>query len=263
MSGALLVSFLTRLLALWGLAAGAMTLEWPGAAWPETRLSELQGTFWRLDRIHGIADGQANGILRISKHYIEVSAGCHYALFTFDHGPGAFRSTESRGMRTGSHCPAMPTMPAIEAGLAKVKRHAVDADSMTLLDDRGRSVMALSRITANGLENREWSISEYWDGKALVAAEHEAYIAFWDGHVAGSPGCGGFLGGYTLSGEHLDFHATVLLAGSCPEPALTQMRRAAEAFDGVVRVRHDQLGRTVLQDAQSLTRVVLRPQRGN
>ncbi|HEX6000919.1 MAG TPA: hypothetical protein VFZ16_16220 [Hyphomicrobiaceae bacterium] len=149
-------------------------------------------------------------------------------------------------------------MGKIEPSLAKVKRHTLNGNTLTLLDENARAIMALSRITATGLENRELAIAEYWDGNALVPVEGTAYIVFMHGRIRGTPGCGGLWGAYSLFEQRVRLNGTAILAGWCPQPAMVQMKRVTAALGGDRLVEHEP-HRTVLRDLQGAVRIVLRP----
>jgi heat shock protein HslJ len=242
------------------LTAAVLLMDGSSTARAQPKFSELQGTFWRFDSINGSSHDQSKVIMRISRHWIDISAPCEYALFPFGYASGSLRFHPALARETlqGSQCPRSVVLSAIETGLARVSRYAVNADGLTFLDDNDRPIVALSRVIATGLENREWSISQYWDGKALVAAEQHAHIVFRNGRVDGSAGCGPLKGHYSLSGQHLKLWVTAMLAGWCPPPALVQLDRIVEALRGDWLVEAE-LVRTVLRDEQGAMRIILHP----
>jgi hypothetical protein len=228
-------------------------------AWGEPMLSELARTFWKLDHIDGVPTEQDSVIVQISKDEIAFSAPCGAKRYPFRYDKSGLVRFHPAWSTTGdTRCTAGPALGKIEPSLARVKRHALNGDALTLLDENVRAIMALSRVTATGLENREWAIAEYWDGKALVPAE-SAYIVLVHGRIRGSPGCGGLLGDYSLSGERVRLSFTVFLFGlACHQPAMAQMERLTDALIGDWLVEHEPR-RTVLRDLQGAVRFVLTP----
>jgi|SRR5262245_23393435 heat shock protein HslJ len=252
--------------ALIGVVAGMLAGS-ADVARAEPELSKLARTFWKLDHIDALPT-EANVIVQISKNEIAFSGPCRAGRYPFAYDKSgvvrfhpAWSTTEATG---DARCAAEPKWGTIELLLAKVKRHALNADGLTLLDESGRPVMALSRIGPAGIENREWAIAEYWNGDSLVSAEETANIVsvpeivFVHGRIRGTPGCGGLLGDYRLSEQRLKLHATVILAGSCPRLAMVQMERLTEALNGDWSVEHEPQ-RTLLRDAEGAIRIVLRP----
>jgi hypothetical protein len=89
-------------------------------------------------------------------------------------------------------------------------------DLLELLDGHKYPVLALSRITPTGLENRAWSIDQYFDGAMLVTAPPVTQITFMNGGVDGGTGCCGLSGTYSLSGAHLQLPLACFYGGWCP-----------------------------------------------
>jgi hypothetical protein len=149
-------------------------------------------------------------LCEFSRHWIDLRAPCQYALYPFRYDAGSLRFHPAGGRETreSSHCPKSLPLSAVETGLVRASRHALKDGGLTLLDDHDHPIMAFSRVIAAGLENREWSISEYWNGTALVVAEHPAHIVFRNGGVDGLPACGALMGHYSLSGQHLKLWVT-------------------------------------------------------
>jgi len=255
----LIVTILARLVCiLSGLAAGVML-----AGCTDTRAgsepSELQATFWRLASIDGISHDQSNAIMEISHGLIDFSVPCQFARYFFQYVDGhwRFHVPGTQGRPEDPQC--SETLNAIDAGLARADRFVLNADGLTLLDDYGRPIMAFSRVIATGLENRHWSISEYWDGMALVVPGYHPHIVFRHGRVSGSMLCGTLKGHYSLSGQHLKLRVTTgMFVGSCPVPAPVQTAPFVEALRGDWLVDHEP-GRTILRDEQGATRIILIP----
>jgi heat shock protein HslJ len=70
------------------------------------------------------------------------------------------------------------------------------------------------------------------DAEGLIAAKETAEITFLNGRVDGSPGCGGLIGTYSLSGDELTVQAGIVLAGYCPPEDIAQARLVENTFKG-------------------------------
>jgi hypothetical protein len=152
------------------------------AAKAESDLSRLKGTFWRLDHL-GLPDaserasiaalmrrGIIHGIVvRISRQSIDFSApGGAVRGYVFSHGSGSLEIGRTAFRRESFKFANGFTLDAIETDLPRVVGYIVKGDSLELLDGHEHPVLALSRITATGLENRAWSVDQYFDGARLV-----------------------------------------------------------------------------------------------
>lgn len=80
----------------------------------------------------------------------------------------------------------------------------------------------MSSLRPNGIENRRWNILRFRgnvphqaDREGLIEAKEPADILFLNGSVDGSPGCGGWVGTYSLKDGYLSVHASEALAGMC------------------------------------------------
>jgi heat shock protein HslJ len=260
---------LIRLLrVLSALFASMMLID--GSSIARAELSELQGTYWRLDRIEGISDDHSKVILRIARAAIDFTAPCQFAVYPFGYDssflrihPASARETfypPPRKQGEALKCPTSPVMSAVDAVLPTIGKYAIDADRLTFLDGRDHGLMELSRILAQGLEDREWSIAEYWDvrKRSLVVAQY-ARAAFINGRVDGSPGCGALIGNYILSGTHLTVRATWVLGGACPKDDYAQNLFVVRALSDERVVEIDD-NRAVLRDEHGVVQIVLKPQ---
>jgi hypothetical protein len=246
-----------RVLAAACLAMIAALVSGPITAATTSDLSELAGTFWRLDRLSGTSNDTSAIVVHISKFAINVSAPCVARLYPVSYASGALKieaSTASRSCQ-GTKSPAMDT---VEASLLKIAGYAMKADVLSFLDDQSHSVLTLSRITATGLENKEWSIDQYYNGVNLVPATADAHVTFMNNFIDGSPGCGALVGNYILSGTHLKTASGWFLGGYCPGDFKPQNDGIVTALSGERTIeRNDQ--RLVLRDAQGTIQVILKP----
>jgi hypothetical protein len=187
-------------------------------------LAELDGTFWRLTDMRDHSDGLSDVIVRITASSVDFSVPCAYFYYPLrDHGS---RLTVSPPWAWGGSCmtdKAWLRRPQIsrvfDRNIMMVSRYAVNDDRLILQDSHGQFLIALIRLRSEGLENRRWLITSYFDGQTLVAADTTTnsppQISFMHRHIDGTPGCGAFLGGYVLSGDRLKADVGWTLAGKC------------------------------------------------
>lgn len=88
------------------------------------------------------------------------------------------------------------------------------------------------------LEGTLWRIVSYTDASGVaVAPVAPARIAFADGEIEGSPGCGSFVGEYRHDGATVVINAGAILTGGCLPPASwEQSAIVAEAISGSWRL---------------------------
>jgi heat shock protein HslJ len=114
---------------------------------------------------------------------------------------------------------------------------------------------------AAAIEGHRWLIVSYFDGRNLVAAAETIaglppYVIFRGGGIEGTPGCGGFIGRYTLSGEEITVWAGFIIGGYCPPDAEPQNTLVSQALSGKYRI--DRGGeRVVLRDGDGTAHIVL------
>jgi heat shock protein HslJ len=246
------------LMALLGFTVIVALADEPCMAGASSELSSLRGTYWRLERIDGAAEETSNVVIRITVSSVDFSVPCHFRLYPFIYSSSGSLIVSPRAAATSSCLPEWHVLGAVEANLPRINDYVVGGDDLTFLDKHGGPVMRLTRMIADGLENRTWSIAQYWDGNHLVEPSREASVAFMGGVVDGSPGCGGLYGRYKLSGTHLTAHLSWLLRGFCPGDYERQNADVVKALSGERLVEHDG-GRAILRDDQGVVRVVLKP----
>jgi heat shock protein HslJ len=247
-----------RMLAIWCLAMVAALVHSASIATAASDLSELDGTFWRVDHLDGTSEDTSAIVVYISRHTIHVSVPCVKRLYPVSYVSGSFKikpsagSSSCRGTRSSG-------MADVEASLPKIAGYVVKADGLSFLDDQSQSVLALSRIAATGLENKEWSVEQYYDGAKLVPATAESLVTFVNGFIDGSPGCGAFaLGDYILSRTRLKASVSLILGGYCPDDLWSRSGTITKALSGERTIERDNQ-QLVLRDAEGTIQVILRP----
>jgi META domain-containing protein len=222
----------------------------------ESDLFELRGTFWHLDHLDGSSDDTSNIVVRVSTQTIDFSVPCLSISYPFGYESGVLKFAPPG--RSSCQRAKSPVLSTVGANLSRINHHALIANKLTFLDDHDRPVIELSRIIETGLENQEWSIDQYSDGVNLVAVGRHASITFVNKIIDGSPGCGGLIGSYSLSGAQLKVWAAWLLGGYCPGDFEPQNNGVVKALSGERLVERDGQ-RVILRDGQGAAQIVLKP----
>jgi len=236
----------------------------------DSDLSTLAGTFWRLDRTSGALSERASIaalvrreifhsiVVHISNGWIGFNApGGGVREYGFRHGSGSLEIGRRAFGRSSLWFGFV--LDSVEANLPRVADYIVKGDVLEFLDGHGQPLLALSRITATGLENREWSFDQYFDGANLVTAPREAWVTFINNSVGGMPGCCGLTDTYSLSGKRLQVAAGFCFSGGwCPAEYESPTIAILKAFREELIVELDGQ-RMILRDRHGTVQIVLRP----
>jgi len=234
-------------------------------AQPDATLSDMAGTFWRLAKIDGISEGEDNAVVRITEGSIDFSHPCFYSSYPFHYDLGTFGVSPSWNSEEKCAGRNRPLSGSLEKELRRTRHFQSSGTTLTFLDDRDQSLISLIRLQPTGPENRKWRIASYFDGGHLVPADSFGsimpFVTFFGGYLDGSPGCGGFLGAYSLSGDRLKAGATWLLAGWCSGDLKKRFRQNDLITKSLNGDRHVALegDRVVLRDDQGNLQLVLAP----
>jgi hypothetical protein len=240
-----------------------------GTAKAESGLSTLAGTFWRLDRLDRTSERWIAALVRreiflsivvhISNSSIGFNApGGEVRRYGFRHGSGSLEIGGRAAGRSSFWFTNGFVLDSVEANLPRVADYMVKGDVLEFLDDHGQPLLALSRITATGLENREWSIDQYFDGANLVTAPREAWITFISNSVEGMLGCCGLTDTYRISGNRLQVSTGFCFAGGwCPAEYESPTIAILKAFREELIVEPDGQ-RMILRDGHGTVQIVLR-----
>lgn len=131
-------------------------------------------------------------------------------------------------------------MPEIEARLTI--REGICRDDATGMPHPDAAVLELGAQVMQGcggapedlLTGPVWQVSAL-GSDALVEPERLSLNFISPGRVAGSTGCNRLVGGFTLTGEGLQFGAMGSTMMACPEPLMAQERRMLDALEQVTR----------------------------
>jgi heat shock protein HslJ len=125
--------------------------------------------------------------------------------------------------------------------------------------------MVLSPIRQAGIENRRWRIAKYrrndTDAKqeeGLIEAKSPGEVTFLNGQIYGSPGCGGLIGTYRVSGEQLASDVSFDLGGLCSSAGLMQDGMVLTALKGERRIEQNG-DHILLRDRNGKAQILLVP----
>lgn len=124
----------------------------------------------------------------------------------------------------------------------------------------GRKLNGCGGDPADLLTGGAWRITALGDAE-LVEPERLSLNFFDGGRVAGSGGCNRMAGGFSLSGEGMNFGPMVSTMMACPEPLMEQERRMLDALEQVIAFDVDADGqlRLLAEDRRTVLIEAARP----
>lgn len=124
----------------------------------------------------------------------------------------------------------------------------------------GRVLRGCGGDPADLLTGGTWQITAL-DGAALIEPERLSLNFLNAGRVAGSSGCNRIIGGFTLTGEGLQFGPMASTMMACPDPLMEQERRILDAMEQVAAFDVDADGtlRLLGEDHRSTLIEAVRP----
>jgi heat shock protein HslJ len=233
-------------------------------------LSELQDTFWRLRELKGSHADFAGVVINIGVGSITFSTRSCVTSYPFRYKLAGLKFFPAYGRGIDKGQPEFPQQEKIATAFEMVVLHEVDSyelsqDRMAFSSRDGTPVMVLASFPQSGIENRRWRIAKYRSDGAglineghLIEAQHDADITFLNGRLEGSPGCGAWVGKYTLSGDKLTVQAGIALAGLCGQEEWVQGQLVVNAFRDELRIE-DKGQQVGLLDKNGRTKILLAP----
>jgi hypothetical protein len=220
-------------------------------------------SFWTLA---SFADGpqDTDAIFHFEGQSLSLDVPCYRRSWAYRYEANVMSFANPWGSESRCNGEAPPIIASFDSTIPNVKVPQVNGDILSLLDGSGRALFVLKRLTATGLENRKWHISSFFDGTSLVSTSGKftaplvSYITFMHGSLQGSPGCGGFLGSYSLVGQRATIAAGAILAGLCPAGEFELGGAVCAALSGDRAIEQDG-DRVVLRDPQGRIQIVLTP----
>lgn len=227
---------------------------------PGNDLSELEDTFWHLTQLKGSSADFADVVVNIGPGRVTFSKPSYQTYFPFEYKLARLAFVPDDRFDAAAKNREFPQDEQIARAFEKVLReigsYEAGPNTVTFFDKDRQPIMVINSFPRTTIENRRWRIAKYRgdssptvivlgrslqitqqaDKDGLFDANDYAEVTFLNGHVTGSPGCGGWWGTYKLSGNQLTFDATLSLFGTCPDEDFVQDHLVQNAFRSAVRV---------------------------
>lgn len=210
-------------------------------------LSDLQDSFWRLSKLDGMDTKSPDIVIWIDQGQVTLSMPSilHSYPFRYELAGLKFFPAWRNGVDRSKtdFAEGQKVAVAFEASLHRVANYHLEGEHLIFSDKDQRRLMVLDRLRALGLETQHWRIVKYRsaeesaaDRDGLTIAAEFADVTFLQGRVFGTPGCGGWVGSYSLQGDTLAFNADFMLAGLCRPAETAQGEWVVKAFKGKLRI---------------------------
>ncbi|MFU8777300.1 MAG: META domain-containing protein [Roseovarius sp.] len=137
----------------------------------------------------------------------------------------------------GSYVFDMPEIAAqltIREGICRDDATGMPHPDAALLQMDGREFRGCGGAPEDLLKGPAWQVTALGDAP-LIEPERLTLNFITPGRVAGSTGCNRLVGGYTLTGEGLQFGAIGSTMMACPDPLMDQERHMLDALEQVTR----------------------------
>jgi len=204
------------LLAVSGCSSGAGPSASPSSA---TGGKALEGKVWKATAISGVTTVLAGRGTEVTAEFaageLSGSGGVNRYTATYETPAGdqIKISQPAATLMAGSKA-AMAQEQAYFAALAKATKFAVAADSLTLTDDQGTTLVTYTVVQPTALEGTEWDALAYNNGKdALVSLAAGSTITAKfgaDGSLAGGASINRYSTAYTTSGGAMTIDAKIV-----------------------------------------------------
>jgi heat shock protein HslJ len=249
-------------------AVASVALDNSSRTRPGKDLSELQDTFWHLTELQGTHSDLSDVVIDIVRYGITFTAPRYFRSFPFEYKtttrlkvyPASAYSDVTKGNTS-----QWQIAKQFEKGLYVIRFYDLHDGRLTFLSEDRHPIMVLQSLRQEGIKNRRWRIAKYrddagqqTDDQRLVDARGIPEITFLNGLVFGSPTCGGWTGGYKLSGKQLTVVADFILAGYCPPEEGSGSLAVVKAFNGELSIEEAE-DQVLLRDKDGRARVRLVP----
>jgi heat shock protein HslJ len=240
-----------------GVSPAAMEEQLSPLPQPGNGIPGLQNTSWRLNQLQGSTADFSDIVVSIfvfppdgANGSITFSTSSYFIAFPFTYRQTGleFSSPHSRGGKVDdAKIPQDRHAGQIfESALKRICCYELSDGVLTLMDRERHSLIVLSSVQQEGIENRRWRIAKYRDRgdnptqkDELIEAKESAEITFLNRRIFGSPGCGGWVGTYTISGDKLTIDAGSILAGLCSSQQETQSFSVERDLKGDTQIENN------------------------
>jgi len=189
---------------------------------------ELHDTFWHLKELQGLKGNYSGIVVAIlsspqsaneEQGLVVFSTPSYSGSFPFYRSPTELKFYPNNGYKFPLD---RKIGEAFGTNLQKSSCYRLLNGLLTFMDSGQHPLIVLSAFKKTGIENQNWKIAKFrrlGDKESqkdeLMDAKVQGNIVFMNGQVYGGPGCGGWSGSYSISGDILIFHGGVALAGLC------------------------------------------------
>ncbi len=223
----------------------------------------IEGPTWQLtsQAVAGAATGVPGGVhvdATFKGGAVAGSGGCNaytgpatVAGSTLKVGPLASTEMACEG-------PASAVEQAYLANLANAATFTATADTLTIFDASGATILEFKAGPANPLAG-EWRITGYNNGAQAVVspiAGTALTVTFTADTASGNSGCNTFTGGYTLDGVKVAVGPLAGTMKACEQPVMDQETQFLAALQTPSTVESSG-GKVTLRDASGAIQVVL------
>ncbi|HKN15619.1 MAG TPA: META domain-containing protein [Candidatus Sulfotelmatobacter sp.] len=251
------------------LPAASIALNASSRTRPGKDLSELQDTFWHLTQLQGTHSDLSGVVIDIDRYAMTFSAPLYFRSFSFEYKTTTtqlkFYPASAYSDITKSNRSQWQIAEQFEKSLYMIRFYDLHDGRLTFLAEDRHPIMVLQSLRHEGIENRRWRIAQYRGDtgqqtadQGLVDARSTAEITFLNGLIFGSPTCGGWTGGFKVSGKQLTVAADVILAGFCPPEEWSESLAIIKAFKGELSIEESE-DQILLRDKDGRARVRLVP----
>jgi heat shock protein HslJ len=179
----------------------------------------LEGKVWKATTISGVTTVLAGKGTEVTAEFaagdLSGSGGVNRYTATYETPAGdqIKISQPAATLMAGSKA-AMAQEQAYFAALMKAAKYAVTADSLTLMDDQGATLVRYTVVQPTALQGVEWDALAYNNGKdALVSLAAGSTITAnfgADGSLAGAASINHYSTTYTTSGDAMTIDAKIV-----------------------------------------------------
>ena len=206
------------LLAASGCSSGAGSSASPSSAGADNSKA-LEGKVWKATAISGVTAVLTEKGTEVTAAFdagkLSGSGGVNRYTATYETQSGdKIKISQPASTLMAGPPKAMAQEQAYFAALTKVTKFAVTADSLTLMDDQGTTLVSYTVVPPTTLEGTEWHALAYNNGKgglqSLAAASAITAKFGADGSLVGSATVNRYSTTYTTSGDTMSIDAKIV-----------------------------------------------------
>ena len=230
-------------------------------------LSEFHDSFWRPVQIRGSRADFADVIINFGARDISISTPKCIFAFPFDYETAGLKFYPAWERTDAKTCgDDWQLTQVFESDLQAIRSYSEVQGHLTFYDKDHLPTLTLMALRPTTIEDRVWRIAKFLDltvkavdTNGLAEAKSRATISLVNGRVQGSPGCGAWVGKYSVSEVQLDLDADAMLAGLCKGEEEAQSNMVVKDFKGSLRIEQVDNDDVLLRDDKGQLRIQLAP----